>query len=119
MDLGTKLFTLFRGRKVGTDGHGNRYFETRRAPRGRRRRRWVLYKGGKREASLVPPEWHGWLHHTVDVTPKERPPVHRPWQKEHLPNLTGTTAAYRPSGHDYEGGKRAPATGDYEPWTPS
>lgn len=119
MDLGTKLYTLFRGRYVGTDGDGNRYYEERRKLKGRRRKRWVIYKGGKREASLVPPEWHGWLHHTVDVTPMDRPPPQRPWQKEHIPNLTGTTQAYRPPGHDYEGGKRARATGDYEPWTPS
>ena len=42
----------------------------------------------------------------------------RPWQKPHLPNLTGTPESYRPPGHDYQGGHRAPATGDYEAWTP-
>ena len=41
-----------------------------------------------------------------------------PWQKPHLPNATGTAASYRPPGHDYEGGHRARATGDYEAWTP-
>ncbi|MGH6798662.1 MAG: NADH:ubiquinone oxidoreductase subunit NDUFA12, partial [Roseiarcus sp.] len=40
------------------------------------------------------------------------------WQKPHLPNLTGTPLAYRPPGSVLEGGHRAPATGDYEPWTP-
>ena len=39
-------------------------------------------------------------------------------EKERLPNLTGTPAAYRPSGHTLEGGMRQPATGDYESWTP-
>jgi NADH:ubiquinone oxidoreductase subunit len=42
-----------------------------------------------------------------------------PWQKPHQPNLTGTAQAYRPPGHDYRGGHRAKATGDYEPWQPS
>ena len=41
-----------------------------------------------------------------------------PWQQEHQPNLTGTAAAYRPPGHELEGGRRARATGDYEAWTP-
>ena len=41
------------------------------------------------------------------------------WQKPHLANATGTPTSYRPPGHDYEGGHRARATGDYEAWTPS
>ena len=41
-----------------------------------------------------------------------------PWQKEHLPNLTGTPEAYRPAGSLERGGKRARATGDYEAWQP-
>ena len=32
--------------------------------------------------------------------------------------MTGTALAYRPSGAMEKGGKRAPATGDYEAWTP-
>jgi len=40
------------------------------------------------------------------------------WQQPHLPNLTGTKYAHRPEGHMLKGGKRAPATGDYEPWQP-
>ena len=35
------------------------------------------------------------------------------------PNLTGTNEAYRPPGHVLVGGKRQPATADYEPWRPS
>jgi NADH:ubiquinone oxidoreductase subunit len=42
----------------------------------------------------------------------------KPWEKEHLPNLTGTAAAYRPPGSLLGGGQRAPATGDYEAWQP-
>ena len=42
----------------------------------------------------------------------------RPWSKPPMPNLTGTAASYRPPGHDYEGGVRDRATGDYEAWTP-
>jgi NADH:ubiquinone oxidoreductase subunit len=48
----------------------------------------------------------------------DEPPA-KQWQREHLPNLTGTHEAYRPPGHTLEGGRRSSATGDYEPWSPN
>ena len=59
------------------------------------------------------------VFHTFENPPENGGRPRYPWQKEHLPNLTGTPAAYRPAGHTLEGGQRQPATGDYEPWTPS
>ena len=119
MTLGTKLYTFFNGEIVGTDAEGNRYYQERREPKdGRKRSRWVMYKGVA-EASRIPPEWHAWLHRTVDTPPTEAKQPRKPWQKRHRANLTGTTAAYRPPGSEYEGGRRAKATGDYEPWRPS
>ncbi len=115
MNISTRLFTYFHGLSVGSDATGNRYFEEKRGRPGMRRRRWVGYAAGL-DATSVPPEWHGWLHYTVDAPLATT--GRRPWQKPHLPNLTGTAAGYRPPGHDYEGGKRAVATGDYEAWTP-
>jgi NADH:ubiquinone oxidoreductase subunit len=116
MDLGTTLFTWLRGEHVGTDAFGNRYYRNRRLKRYGRERRWVVYKG-EVEASKVPPEWHAWLHHMVNepLTDESR---RWPWQKPHVPNLSGTRYAYRPKGHELRGGRRAHATGDYEPWTP-
>jgi len=122
MTIGTRLFTWWRGELVGTDQFANRYYreKVRKAlVRGggmtSRERRWVLFNG-EAEASRVPPQWHAWLHHTVDAPPA--PGSAYPWQKEHQPNLTGTPHAYRPAGSLLRGGHRAPATGDYEPWTP-
>lgn len=115
MNLGTWLFTMLRGRRVGTDAAGNIYYQERRPRPGMRDRRWVAYAGAP-EASKVPPEWHAWLHYTTDTPIKET--VRRSWEKPHLPNLTGTPLAYRPPGHDYQGGHRSRATGDYEAWTP-
>ena len=117
MDLRTLVHSWIAGELVGRDEFGNHYFRARRARLHGRERRWVLFRG-KAEASKVPPEWHAWLHHTTDAPLTESAAGSRPWQKEHLPNLTGTTAAYRPAGHDLKGGQRARATGDYEPWTP-
>lgn len=118
MSLGTRLYTLLHGQPVGTDPFGNAYYQERRIPKGYRRRRWVIYKG-EVEASRVPPEWHAWLHHMIDEPPGEDggKPV-KPWQKEHVPNLTGTAQAYRPPGHTLKGGRRAATAGDYESWVP-
>ena len=116
MTIGTWLFTKRRGELVGTDGEGNRYYLDKRIIPGLRRKRWVIYNGVA-EASRVPPEWHGWLHHTTDVLPTAGGEPRQSWQKEHVPNLTGTDHAYRPPGHS------SLATGDkpkppYEAWRP-
>jgi NADH:ubiquinone oxidoreductase subunit len=113
--IGTNLFTRLRGRGVGMDAFGNRYFEEKSAKGSQRTRRWVIYAGAI-DASSVPPEWHAWLHYTVDAPLSD---AHRlPWQKPHLPNRTGTAFSYRPAGHDYSGGRRHRATGDYDAWSP-
>lgn len=124
MSIGTRLFTWWKGELVGTDQFGNRYYreKARRAlVRGggmaSRERRWVLYNG-EVEASRVPPQWHAWLHHTIDAPPADGGRPKYPWQKEHEPNLTGTPVAYRPPGSLYRGGERDRAAGDYEPWLP-
>ena len=112
MTIRTRVITWLWGKRVGTDPYGNRYFVEKSGGR----KRWVLYNG-EPEASKVPPEWNAWLHHTVDELPSAEPVTH-PWEKAHLPNLSGTAAAYRPPGHVRRGAKRAAATGDYEPWRP-
>lgn len=119
LSLGTLIDTWLRGEFVGSDSFGNRYYRDRRRRRGLgRERRWVLYKG-EPEASSVPPMWHAWLHGTLADPPRPGAMHAQPWQRPHVPNLTGTEAAYRPPGHTLRGGVRAKATGDYEPWVPS
>ncbi len=114
--IGTKLFTWFTGRHIGTDEFGNRYFEARKAKMTNGQpRRWVMYRGIA-EASKVPPAWHGWLHHTLEAPLEES--MKYGWQKKHQPNLTGTTGRYLPPGHISKGGQRSAATADYEPWSP-
>ncbi len=124
MTIGTRIMTWLRGELVGTDLSGNRYFRDKRhlslsrgGGRPSREKRWVLYDG-EVEASRVPPEWHAWLHHTVDEVPKDGGKLLYPWQKPHQPNLSGTAKAYRPPGSVLVGGPRERATADYEPWRP-
>lgn len=110
--IGTLVYTFFNGEKVGEDVQGNIYYQEKKGPK-----RWVIFKTDI-EASKISPEWHMWLHHTVDYTPLERKPDRKAWEKDLEPNMTGTIDAYYPTGSLNEGGLRKKTTGDYEAWTP-
>jgi len=112
---GLVLFTLRQGEHVGTDSLGNQFYERRKVAKGARVRRWVVYRGVP-DASCIGPNWHAWLHYLTDAPLPDS--GQRPWQLPHQANLTGTPESYRPPGHDYEGGQRERASGDYESWTP-
>jgi NADH:ubiquinone oxidoreductase subunit len=103
---------------VGEDEFGNRYYEQRKGvgPLGVPRR-FVTYKD-LADASKVPPEWHGWLHYTVDTPPTEEDYEPKPWQKPYKMNMTGTSQAYRPDGSILTPQSRPAATGDYSAWRP-
>ncbi|MEL7030540.1 MAG: NADH-ubiquinone oxidoreductase subunit NDUFA12 family protein [Pseudomonadota bacterium] len=96
--LGTFLLTRRRGEKVGEDALGNVYYRDRRhSGDWRKERRWVVYAGdGEIEASAVEPGWNAWLHKNRELSPSEAPPKERFWEKEYVPNLSGTSAAYVP-----------------------
>ncbi|MBU2956622.1 NADH:ubiquinone oxidoreductase subunit NDUFA12 [Paracoccus sp. 1_MG-2023] len=108
--VNTQFWTWRNGTKVGEDAQGNVFYQSKDA-----KRRWVIYSG-EAEASRIDPEWHGWLHHTWNEAPTEVPLQHKPWEKPHQPNLTGTDGAYVPAGSLYraEPAKRS----DYEAWQP-
>lgn len=108
--LNTQLFTWRKGVRVGEDDQGNIYYENIE-----KTKRWVIFNG-EIEASKINPDWHGWLHHTWDEPPTEKPLVHKVWEKPHQENLTGTAAAYAPAGSI----RRAqPADrSDYDAWVP-
>ncbi|PWZ55755.1 putative NADH dehydrogenase [ubiquinone] 1 alpha subcomplex subunit 12 [Zea mays] len=53
---------------VGVDKFGNKYYEKLHDTQ-YGRHRWVEYaEKGRYNASQVPAEWHGWLHHITDST---------------------------------------------------
>ena len=106
--LGTQLFTARHGVKVGEDDQGNVYYTNRDG-----KRRWVIYNG-EAEASRVPADWHGWLHHSWDEPPTKAPLKHKVWELPHQENLTGTVGAYAPAGSIR---RAAPVQRrDYEAW---
>ncbi len=108
--LGTQLFTAWRGIKVGEDDQGNLFYRTKDG-----KRRWVIYNG-ESEASRIGPDWHGWLHFTWDEPPTKVPLKHKPWEKPHQENLTGTVLAYAPPGSLRQA--RPADRRDYEAWSP-
>ncbi|MGH1579269.1 NADH:ubiquinone oxidoreductase subunit NDUFA12 [Planktotalea sp.] len=108
--LNTQLFTWRKGERVGEDDLGNVYYQSRD-----KSKRWVIYNG-EIEASKISPDWHGWIHHTWDEPPTDKPLAHKPWEKPHQENLTGTLQAYAPSG-SIRRAKPADRT-DYEAWVP-
>ena len=113
-------FTLWRrgAQLVGKDEQGNRYFEEAKSSNhDGRPRRWVVYHGIA-EASRVPPDWHGWLHHTFKEPPTTEPLTRRAWEKDHLPNMTGTPLAYHPKGSLSRAGGPSDVVDDYEAWKP-
>ncbi len=111
--FGTWLNTQRTGVSVGEDDLGNHYYEAKRGVNGRKRR-WVIYHGPN-DASRIPPDWHSWMHGTIDDVPSRSLPAPRPWESAPTPNLTGSQNAYRPTG---AGPSRAAATGDYVAWSP-
>ena len=108
--LGTMLHTRRHGVKVGEDEQGNVFYQTRDG-----KRRWVIYNG-EAEASRVSPAWHGWLHHTYQEPPTDRPLPRKTWEKPHQENLTGTALAYAPAGSIRR--ETPEPRRDYEAWSP-
>ncbi|KAJ1393948.1 NADH ubiquinone oxidoreductase subunit NDUFA12-domain-containing protein, partial [Ochromonadaceae sp. CCMP2298] len=60
------------GELKGSDKFGNRYYEDLDLPYGQHR--WVEYANAHNyDASMIQPEWHGWMHHVYDETPNDPP----------------------------------------------
>ena len=95
---------------MGEDAQGNIYYRNADDSK-----RWVIFNG-EAEASRVSPDWHGWLHRTWDEPPTDKPLIHKPWEKAHVENRTGTAMAYAPAGSL----RRAEPVErkDYEAWQP-
>lgn len=108
--VATRLHTALRGKPVGRDAQGNSFYQS-----GDGKRRWVIFNG-ESEASRIPPEWHGWLHHTWQEPPSEIAVPRKSWEQPHVPNLTGSVLAYRPPGSLLS--PEPTVRRDYEAWVP-
>ena len=108
--LNTQVWTALYGEKVGEDDQGNIYYRSKKGDR-----RWVIYNG-ESEASRVPVEWHGWLHHTFKEPPTKDPMQRRSWELPSQMNMTGTPEANRPKGSIYRA--NPVERSDYDAWQP-
>ena len=107
--LGTRFYTWRQGIYVGSDNIGNLFYESKNS-----QRRWVIFNKDI-DASFVSAEWHGWLHHTVSLSPTNNNPVRKSWEKPHTENKTGSQFAYHPLG---ENRTVTSHYNDYEAWSP-
>ncbi|MCX7560118.1 NADH:ubiquinone oxidoreductase subunit NDUFA12 [Sulfitobacter sp. F26204] len=108
--LNTQLWSWRKGVKVGEDDQGNTFFRNKDNTR-----RWVMFNG-EMEASRISPDWHGWLHHTWDEPPTDKPLPRKAWEKPHVENLTGSMLAYAPEGSLRL--SKPKDRSDYEAWSP-
>ena len=88
--IGTRLYTIFFGKFVGTDDFGNKYYENKK-----RKKRWIIYNG-EIEATKIPIEWYSWMHSIKNKIEETHELKKYNWQKNHLSNQTGTDKAYNP-----------------------
>ncbi len=117
MRIVTKILLWLNFQNIGHDKFGNKYYESYKTNKNTSRKiRSVMYKGIA-ETSKVPAKWHSWLHYLSDEIPSGNN-LQYDWQKEYMPNLTGTKYAYRPKGHMTCGGIRNYVTSDYKAWAP-
>tara|TARA_B100000029_G_C17339757_1_gene874841 strand:+ start:134 stop:487 length:354 start_codon:yes stop_codon:yes gene_type:complete len=117
MSLGTTIYTLFFGKFVGKDSFGNKYYSNSNNYNNYNCKRWVIFSK-EIEASNIPPHWHAWLHKTVDEPPINYKKKYD-WEKDHLPNLTGTSEAYFPESHPLSKSKtKVKEIKNYEKWKP-
>ena len=87
--VGTFLYTLFKGKYVGSDDFGNKYYINSKD------RRWVIYKNNV-ESTQISSEWHLWIHFLTKNIPTNKKKFD--WQITHQENLTGTLKAHKPEG---------------------
>ena len=97
--FGTRLQIFFSGKLIGKDENGNKYYESKSG------RRWVIYNG-EVEASKIPNEWYSWMHNIKNKIENEHELKKYDWQKNHLPNQTGSNNSYHPKKYNSNAKKK-------------
>lgn len=119
------------GTLVGVDANGNKFYENKSAPYGRTR--WVEYPTpsgvwaieDKYDASMISPEWHGWIHYMHDKPGYTTIPAHdKPFTQPHAINQTMLrpeygyeNATHKPPGSYRQDKPRGRVGPKYQAWT--
>ncbi len=106
------LFIKLSSTQIGSDQHGNKYYQSKYTDFFGRKRRYMIYNG-MAEPSKAPAGWYSWLHHLRNDAPSREEKYE--WQQERQPNLTGTILAYSPLGKKT---CRQKVSADYSAWKP-
>ena len=91
-NIGTILYSLLNGKKVGEDNYGNRFYIHKK----NKKKRWVLYKKQIDPTSLEV-EWQIWLTKTNQNREIKINKQSFKWQKNKKANLTGSRDSYHPA----------------------
>ena len=92
--IGTILYSLLNGKKVGEDIQGNKFFIHKK----NKKKRWVLYNKQIDPTSLEV-EWQVWLTKTDENQEIIINKQSFKWQKNKKANLTGTKDSYHPANY--------------------
>ena len=89
--IGTILYSLLNGKKVGEDNQGNKFYIHKKNIK----KKWVLYKKQIDPTSLEV-KWQIWL---TETDKDKEIIINQPsfkWQKNKKANMTGTLDSYHP-----------------------
>ncbi|MAP24654.1 MAG: hypothetical protein CMM87_03875 [Rickettsiales bacterium] len=90
---------------VGSDSVGNTYYQS--TTQKNDLARWVVYNKGN-DPTTLPPVWAAWLQSKTLPVPQKK--QCKDWQKQRLPNLSGTDKAHKP--------EQSNDSYSYQAWTP-
>ena len=90
-NIGTILYTLLNGKKIGQDLQGNKFYIHKK----NKKKKWVLYKKQVDPTSLEV-KWQIWLTEAANNDNTIYKNTNFKWQKNKKPNQTGTPDSYHP-----------------------
>ena len=93
-NIGTILYSLLNGKKIGQDNQGNKFFVHKK----NNEKRWVLYKK-QIDPTNLEVKWQIWL---TETDKNNEVIINNPnfkWQKNKKANPTGTIDSYHPGSH--------------------
>ena len=91
-NIGTILYSIFYGKKVGKDNQGNKFYIHKK----NKKKRWVLYNK-QIDPTKLEVKWQIWLTENYNAKEIIISNPHFKWQKNKKANLTGTPDSYHPA----------------------